>query len=347
MFKCNLVEIVEEFYRINKETIYKEDIDLVNAILTLRKECPQSYKSTAIANILMGKSKNYTKHQYFGFALANPKWLKNKSEHVWCHEGYDKYSSGYPGKFCFNLVRSICEPLEEYVGEPEIEDENVDTDFLEHIGIGYKVDKIKIMLLNRTIKRLYEKYTENSPKVEPVQMKLKIIGKEKFLNNSQYVEKVVEKLIEYIKQRKPTAVVDERVKITEDGFEMKIDGTPIPVVFGSETCTPSERKYVFYPHIFNFYTNKNGINCMGMYKMQISFDKDMNYLSSKFELDSKNKTYKDYGKFMFGYWRCKSPNEPIFYFFNKKYYTIFLNKEIENEDSEKAYEEFQKKVFSC
>ena len=63
MFKANLVEIVEEFYRINKETIYKEDIDLVNAILTLRKECPQSYKSTAIANILMGKSKNYTKHQ--------------------------------------------------------------------------------------------------------------------------------------------------------------------------------------------------------------------------------------------------------------------------------------------
>lgn len=137
----NIHTIIKDIFNTANLPIYKEEIILAKAIIHLRKIMPSTYKRSAIVKVLMGKAKQYTKDEYYGYGNTNINWYKTKLGDY---------------KLIDLLVDYIIYPL--YEESDEIFGDERD----EYFGSDLKkCDQLKMAMIERQIDKLIPQYKNN------------------------------------------------------------------------------------------------------------------------------------------------------------------------------------------
>lgn len=142
--KYDVHSIIKEVFEAAELPIYKEEIKLAKGIIHLRKILPITHQKTSIVKILLGKSKVYTKDEFYGYGNTNIFWYKTKIG---------------PKNVIDTLAEFLLDPL--YEGDT-LEIFNDERD--EYFNVHQTCDNIKLILIEKQLDKLLLQY-ENNPEL--------------------------------------------------------------------------------------------------------------------------------------------------------------------------------------
>lgn len=257
----DIESIIKSVYYEWNIPIYKEDIELVQGIIHLRKVCPASYKRTALIKILNGRSTQYTKDPYYGFALKNENW-KRKG-------------------FLEDLIDCILNPLYE-LKDIEINDENFE--LVEYMGYSEQADKMQLMLIELKLNKIINKYSSSPDMLSEDQIVRKLpsikiqnvwkkIGTD-FLFNA--IQNLYNK--EFDSEYKDIKYRYYPGNITYVEFFIK-DYT-FKIYEARCKCTENTRTYIFQVPLYEY---KLKTNKAYFYNISVTFDEEFNVINTEFK----------------------------------------------------------------
>ena len=255
----NIKEIINDTFNYLNIPIYKEEIELVKGIIHLRKICPASYKRTAIAKILTGKSTNYTKDPYYGFALKNKLWTNKQNLN--------------------DIIDIILDPLyddnENYDFESEME---------EYMQMNLTTDNIKLYLVEKQLDKIIKNY-QNNPNIQANTNKKQLpnIKATKLFSTKKYLSEFEKGILNFIQNN-----IDNTCKsisflglCTYDQLEFKTDNNKIIVLIHKKTKNSENTRN--YTYNSNIYTVDIKTKQFYYYSITFSYDENMNFVSTTFK----------------------------------------------------------------
>ena len=268
----DIESIIKSVYSEWNISIYKEDIKLVQGIIHLRKVCPASYKRTAFIKILNGRSTQYTKDPYYGFASKNKNW-KQKG-------------------FLEDLIDCILNPLYE-LKNIEINDENFE--LVEYMGAGEQADKMKLILIELKLNKIINKYS-SSPNMLSEEQIVRKLPSIKIQNVWQKIGPVF--LFNAIQDlyNKEFDSEYKDIKYEYNYYPAKMQAYGIYNITYVEffiknyafkiwdarcRCTENTRTYIFQVPMYNY---KLKTNKAYFYNIFVTFDEEFNVINTEFKL---------------------------------------------------------------
>lgn len=266
----DIESIIKSVYSEWNISIYKEDIELVQGIIHLRKVCPASYKRTAFVKILNGRSTQYTKDPYYGFALKNKNW-KQKG-------------------FLEDLIDCIVNPLYE-LKDIEVNDENFE--LVEYMGADEQADKMQLMLIERKLNKIINNYSSSPDMLSEDQIVQKLpsikiqnvwqkIGPDFLFNaiqdlyNKEFDSEYKDIKYNYYPAKMHTSGIYNIAYV-----EFFIKNYAFKIWEARCKCTENTRTYTFQVPMYEY---KLKTNKAYFYNIFVTFDKEFNVINTEFKL---------------------------------------------------------------
>ena len=258
----DIESIIKSVYYEWNIPIYKEDIELVQGIIHLRKVCPVSYKRTAFVKILNGRSTQYTKDSYYGFALKNKNWMRKG--------------------FLEDLIDCILNPLYE-LKDIEINDENFE--LVEYMCSNEQADKMQLMLIELKLNRIINKYNSSPDMLSEDQ----IVRKLPSIKIQNVWQKIGADFLFNAIQNLYNKEFDSEYKDIKYRYysgnmtyvEFFIKNYIFKIYEARCKCTENTRTYSFQVPMYKY---KLKTNKAYFYNIFVTFDKEFNVINTEFKL---------------------------------------------------------------